>query len=233
ALSNANCIVFGCGSLFTSVLPSLVLDGVGEAVARARSVPKVLLLNGWHDRETCWSETDTRSGELVVKRMDATDFVKAIVDALDQGNGRQIPLVTDYITHIFSLRERKSTLTSPRLLNTANPGYRKGVTRRRLNLGLLYKAWSRFPRIILRDNVVVVKDTTESMTQELYMLGNQATRPAVAGWCEHGVEHGTCDAMGHLSAPRHTGPKTLLARCYAGALRLPGPVMEIETTLAD
>jgi len=101
ALSNANCIVFGCGSLFTSVLPSLVLDGVGEAVARARSVPKVLLLNGWHDRETCWSETDTRSGELVVRRMDATDFVKAIVDALDQGNGRQIPLVTDYITHIF------------------------------------------------------------------------------------------------------------------------------------
>jgi len=101
ALSNANCIVFGCGSLFTSVLPSLVLDGVGEAVAMASGVPKVLLLNGWHDRETCWSETDTRSGELVVRRMGATDFVKAVVDALDQRNDRQAPLVTEYITHIF------------------------------------------------------------------------------------------------------------------------------------
>ena len=101
ALSNANCIVFGCGSLFTSVLPSLVLDGVGEAVAGARSVPKVLLLNGWHDRETCWSEMDTRLGELVVRRMGATDIVKAVVDALDQGNGRQSPPVTDYITHIL------------------------------------------------------------------------------------------------------------------------------------
>jgi 2-phospho-L-lactate transferase/gluconeogenesis factor (CofD/UPF0052 family) len=122
AIANANCIVYGCGSLFTSVLPSLVLPGVGEAISeRGGLVPKILLLNGWHDRETSWSEVENE--ELVVKKMDATACVKAIVDALDQGgrwaNLDQLtdefetgqtfdvdslsapPLVTEYITHIL------------------------------------------------------------------------------------------------------------------------------------
>lgn len=123
AIANSNCIVFGCGSLYTSVLPSLVLEGVGEAIAQldcgATPVPKVLLLNGWHDRETSWSELSD-DGELVVKRMDATAFVEAVVDALDMGgvqsgwydnsdlgdeecndSSNPLPLVTDYITHIL------------------------------------------------------------------------------------------------------------------------------------
>jgi hypothetical protein len=116
AISNANCIAFGCGSLFTSVLPSLVLEGVGFAISH-RNVPKVLLLNGWHDCETSWAESSaTGDGERIVKKMDATAIVKALVDALDQGEvyaagsddvddndvaDRHIPLVTDYVTHIF------------------------------------------------------------------------------------------------------------------------------------
>mmetsp|Transcript_34483 Transcript_34483/g.83432 ORF Transcript_34483/g.83432 Transcript_34483/m.83432 type:complete len:444 (+) Transcript_34483:786-2117(+) len=110
AISNANCIVYGCGSLFTSVLPSLVLAGVGSAISCQR-VPKVLLLNGWHDFETSWAESsDSNVGERIVKRMDASSFVKAVVDALNQGGVhlddnhstcRPIPLVTDYITHLF------------------------------------------------------------------------------------------------------------------------------------
>ena len=122
AISNANCIVYGCGSLFTSVIPSLVLPGVGEAIAeRDGAVPKILLLNGWHDRETSWC--DVQNDELIIRKMDATACVKAIVDALDQG-GRwsnlensdgesgvdssfevsepfSPPLVTDYITHVL------------------------------------------------------------------------------------------------------------------------------------
>jgi len=97
AISNANCIVYGCGSLFTSVLPSLVLEGVGQAIAELDDtvecfrgndsrIPKVLLLNGWHDCETTWiQKSASGNGDLKVKRMDATMFVKAIVDALDQG----------------------------------------------------------------------------------------------------------------------------------------------------
>ena len=48
---DADAIVYGMGSLYTSIAPSLILRGVGEAVA-ARACAKVLLLNGCHDRET-------------------------------------------------------------------------------------------------------------------------------------------------------------------------------------
>jgi len=111
AISNANCIVYGCGSLFTSVLPSLVLDGVGSAIS-SRYVYKVLLLNGWHDCETSWVETNEEDGsEQVVKQMNANSIVQAVINALnqdgdhnssndnDEDNGSII--TTDYITHIF------------------------------------------------------------------------------------------------------------------------------------
>jgi len=109
AISNANCIVYGCGSLFTSVLPSLVLDGVGSAIS-SRYVYKVLLLNGWHDCETSWVETLDEDGSKQVKQMDADSIVQAVINALDQDginssndndeNGSS-KISTDYITHIF------------------------------------------------------------------------------------------------------------------------------------
>jgi hypothetical protein len=51
AVRSADAVVYGMGSLYTSVLPALILDGVGEAVA-ACGGPKILLLNGGVDRET-------------------------------------------------------------------------------------------------------------------------------------------------------------------------------------
>lgn len=44
-------IIYGMGSLWTSIIPSLVLEGVGEAIADLQG-PKVMLLNCCHDRET-------------------------------------------------------------------------------------------------------------------------------------------------------------------------------------
>mmetsp|Transcript_7103 Transcript_7103/g.10354 ORF Transcript_7103/g.10354 Transcript_7103/m.10354 type:complete len:796 (-) Transcript_7103:21-2408(-) len=115
AISNANCIVYGCGSLFTSVLPSIVLRGVGEEIVR-KDVPRVLLLNGWHDHETTWLETSS-DGSAVVKQMDATAIVQTIASAFDRGIEQSfkddeddsldgcsvtpVPLITDYITHIL------------------------------------------------------------------------------------------------------------------------------------
>jgi len=108
AISNANCIVYGCGSLFTSVLPSLVLDGVGSAIS-SRYVYKVLLLNGWHDCETSWAETNDEDGsKQVVKQMNANSIVQAVINALDQDGmhtnddeNSSSTITTDYITHIF------------------------------------------------------------------------------------------------------------------------------------
>ena len=58
-------------------------QGVGEIIAR-RHVPKVLLLNGSHDRET--SVSLEHGG-----RMTARDVVKAITSALNREYGR-LPL---------------------------------------------------------------------------------------------------------------------------------------------
>ncbi|CAH9055373.1 unnamed protein product [Cuscuta europaea] len=71
-LKNADCIIFAMGSLFTSICPSLVLLGVGEIIS-SRSCPKVLMLNGTHDRET--------------SDFNASCFVTAITDALNRTHG--------------------------------------------------------------------------------------------------------------------------------------------------
>uniref|UniRef100_A0A7N0RGM6 Uncharacterized protein n=1 Tax=Kalanchoe fedtschenkoi TaxID=63787 RepID=A0A7N0RGM6_KALFE len=71
-LKEVDCIVYAMGSLFTSICPSLVLKGVGEAIA-SRSCPKVLLLNSSHDRETAG--------------FTAISFVAAITDALNRTHG--------------------------------------------------------------------------------------------------------------------------------------------------
>ncbi|XP_065878416.1 uncharacterized protein [Euphorbia lathyris] len=71
-LSCVDCIVYAMGSLFTSICPSLVLRGVGEIIS-SRTCPKVLLLNGSHDRET--------------NSFSASCFVTAITDALNRKYG--------------------------------------------------------------------------------------------------------------------------------------------------
>ena len=51
AIRESNGIVYGMGSLYTSIIPSLILIGVGGAI-RNQKYPKILLLNTWEDRET-------------------------------------------------------------------------------------------------------------------------------------------------------------------------------------
>jgi len=79
-LARCNAIIYGMGSLYTSICPSLILEGVGEVIA-GRDVPKVLLLNGRHDRET--SRRQGHDGP-----MRASDVAMAIVDALNRRHAR-------------------------------------------------------------------------------------------------------------------------------------------------
>lgn len=82
-LSRKRTIMYGCGSLYTSILPCLVVPGVGRLLAdpgpRQLAPPypirchlsrvKILMLNGSYDRETsCYT---------------ALDFIFAITDALN------------------------------------------------------------------------------------------------------------------------------------------------------
>lgn len=51
SFEKADCIVLAPGSLYTSIVPTLLPRGCGEALRRARK-PKIVLLNGSADRET-------------------------------------------------------------------------------------------------------------------------------------------------------------------------------------
>ena len=74
-LRQTDVIIYGCGSLYTSICPSLIVRGVGEEIAASRA-PKILMLNGYADRET-----QRGPGE---PPMTASDVVRAVVRALNR-----------------------------------------------------------------------------------------------------------------------------------------------------
>ena len=52
ALNSSEAIVYSIGSLYTSIIPSLILRGIGQAIAQRPKAKKILILNGSLDRET-------------------------------------------------------------------------------------------------------------------------------------------------------------------------------------
>ncbi len=78
AIRSAQAIIYSIGSLYTSIIPSIVLRGVGEAIRKSPAArTKILILNGSLDRE-------------VGPRRDpftALDFVEAIVRAGEESRG--------------------------------------------------------------------------------------------------------------------------------------------------
>ena len=70
-INSAQCVIYSIGSLYTSIIPCLVLKDVGEAIANPDIRFKILILNGSLDRETGPSTNP----------FDAKDFVAAIADA--------------------------------------------------------------------------------------------------------------------------------------------------------
>ena len=96
----SDAVVYGMGSLYTSICAALALRGVGEAVA-ATSCPKILVLNATHDRETTYLDTDGETAYLT-----AVDVVDAVTDALERtgvfADGRERPHrpPRDYVTHL-------------------------------------------------------------------------------------------------------------------------------------
>lgn len=96
ALNNASCIVYSIGSLFTSIIPSLILRGIGSAIANPLIRSKILILNGTNDRETGPS----------FHAFGALDFVAAIANACAESQSRDRPPVEEYwhyVTHVIYL----------------------------------------------------------------------------------------------------------------------------------
>lgn len=85
AIQMSQAIIYGMGSLWTSIIPSLVLQGIGEAIASAKCC-KVGVLNCCHDRETTG--------------MSAIDYIQAIVASLNRYGELSYPPQA-YFTHLF------------------------------------------------------------------------------------------------------------------------------------
>lgn len=96
AIEASDAVVYSIGSLYTSIIPSLILRGVGVAIGRVRT--KVLILNAKVDRETGPAS----------RPMTAVDFVRAVTRAAkesqtDFGEVRDEE-VRRYVTHLVYLK---------------------------------------------------------------------------------------------------------------------------------
>jgi 2-phospho-L-lactate transferase/gluconeogenesis factor (CofD/UPF0052 family) len=77
ALADAHAIIYSIGSLYTSLIPSLILKGVGAAIANPAIRHKTLILNSTNDRETGPSASP----------FSALDFIAAIAKACAESRG--------------------------------------------------------------------------------------------------------------------------------------------------
>jgi 2-phospho-L-lactate transferase/gluconeogenesis factor (CofD/UPF0052 family) len=95
AIRNSNTVIYSIGSLFTSLVPNLVLKGVGEAIATSPLLRnKILILNGTTDRETGPASSP----------FSGLDFVAAIANACAESRGLPRPSEEDfgvYVTHVI------------------------------------------------------------------------------------------------------------------------------------
>ncbi|KAF2646194.1 UPF0052-domain-containing protein [Massarina eburnea CBS 473.64] len=97
ALKDAQAIIYSIGSLYTSLIPSLILKGVGAALANPTVRYKILILNSTIDRETGPSSSP----------FSAIDFIAAIAKAgaESRGEGGEVRKhdYCAYVTHLIHL----------------------------------------------------------------------------------------------------------------------------------
>lgn len=79
AIQTSQAIIYSIGSLFTSLIPSIVLRGVGQALKSSPAKHKVLILNGSLDREVGPSSHP----------FTAVNFVEAIARAAEESQGHR------------------------------------------------------------------------------------------------------------------------------------------------
>ncbi|KAH6693460.1 hypothetical protein F5X68DRAFT_128776 [Plectosphaerella plurivora] len=94
ALTSAKSVIYSIGSLFTSLVPSLILSGVGDRIADPSIRTKVLILNGTLDRETGPSKHPYT----------ALDIIGAVAGACAGSRGLEPPsefMYSTYVTHLI------------------------------------------------------------------------------------------------------------------------------------
>lgn len=99
SLRSAQCVIYSIGSLYTSIIPNLILKGVGDGIASTSIRHKILILNSTIDRETGPSSNP----------LTATDFIAAIARACAYSRGFPVDQAVNrheyktYVTHLVHL----------------------------------------------------------------------------------------------------------------------------------
>ena len=98
ALNAADAVIYSIGSLYTSIIPSLILEGIGSSISNSNGPRfKILILNGSLDRET--------------GGYNAVDFIAAIARACEESRGYSFKDGEEvlkhwwpsYVTHLLHL----------------------------------------------------------------------------------------------------------------------------------
>lgn len=94
-------VVYGMGSLFTSLVPCLAPRGVGKAI-KSHPGRKILLLNGNHDRETMWLDRE----HCDVHCMSARDVLAVVQEYLNRNEGdeHEPGELADYVTDLVRVQ---------------------------------------------------------------------------------------------------------------------------------
>ena len=117
SLRRSTSIVYSIGSLYTSLIPSLILRGVGDAIAFGSARQKILILNGSTDRET---------SSLARGPFTGMDFVKAITRACQESRGifetaeaLQTEEYKRFVTHVIYIEEEGAPVVEKRIFAEA------------------------------------------------------------------------------------------------------------------
>ncbi len=97
ALHDAQAVIYSIGSLYTSIVPSLVLKGIGAALSNPQIRHKILILNSTLDRETGPSVAPYSALDFVATIAKAGANSKGVLDTPPAHEWR------DYVTHIIHL----------------------------------------------------------------------------------------------------------------------------------
>jgi hypothetical protein len=124
AVRESQAIIYSIGSLYTSIIPSIVLRGVGKAIRTSMARHKILILNGSTDRET----------GPISSAFNAFDFVEAIARAGEESDTSSLGrsgelyaphvvsysgLCRKYVTHVIYLVGENAPLVDRSQLSEA------------------------------------------------------------------------------------------------------------------
>jgi 2-phospho-L-lactate transferase/gluconeogenesis factor (CofD/UPF0052 family) len=97
ALDSAQAVIYSIGSLYTSIVPSLVLKGIGAALANPQIRYKILILNSTLDRETGPSSAPYETLDFVAAIAKAGANSKGVLETPPEEEYRE------YVTHVIHL----------------------------------------------------------------------------------------------------------------------------------